>query len=232
MLAVRVSLLVGAAAALHARAPASAVAARPGRWTASLRGARTTTILMEDEKGFDLNAAFAARLKETTGTDAPKQAKRRADAQQAAEAKRKGPKNRRGPNLDLANKPQNFFRGLAERDERFKDTQARRRDEGLGELEEADLLDAEDAQIFLAGFALFAVLLAVGPVSSYFEQQGYQEACHQPRPSAPTGSPRVTTGLEPPRPQAVDSGNLALQKCLDYAYSFSEKNICKIKYSN
>ena len=153
--------------------------------------------------GFDLNAAFASQLKKSTGTDAPREAKKRTDRQREAEKRSKQPKNRPGTRLDLANKPQNFFRGLAERDEVAK----RRAEEGAG-LEEADLLDAEDARIFAIGFVLIAVFFAfaTGFVPDQLDQQAYQKA--------------------------VDTNNLDLQKCLNYAYGFSEKNVCKFKYGN
>lgn len=150
-------------------------------------------IHMKDD--VDLNAAFANRLKATTGTAAPKQAKRRAAAQDAAEAKKNAPKNRLGARLDLGNKPQNFFRGLADRDEAST----------VSADEDADLMSESDKTIFLIGFGLLAALLLGTKGISAFDQQQYDNAM-------------------------VDK-NFDLVRCLDYAFSGSEKLICRLKYN-
>tara|TARA_B110001452_G_scaffold155725_1_gene129614 strand:+ start:121 stop:729 length:609 start_codon:yes stop_codon:yes gene_type:complete len=195
-----------AAAALHP-APAHPAGRASSRLTAAAARnyprIRRAVMAEDGGGGFDLNAAFAQQLKKSTGTDSPREAKKRTDRLAAAEKRSKEPKNRPGTRLDLANKPQNFFRGLAERDE-----EAQRRAADGAELEEADLLDADDAKIFAIGFVLIAVFFAfaTGFIPDKLDQQAYQKA--------------------------IDTDNLDLRKCLDYAYSFSEKNICKFKYGN
>ena len=103
-------------------------------------------------------------------------------------------KIRPGPRLDLENRPQNFFRGLAERDERLAQQP---------DLERATLMSNEDAKVWIGGIALIAAVVGANVAYSAFEEQAYQAA--------------------------VDDGNYALVRCLDTAFSFSEKNICRLK---
>uniref|UniRef100_A0A7S3FM35 Uncharacterized protein n=1 Tax=Haptolina ericina TaxID=156174 RepID=A0A7S3FM35_9EUKA len=167
---------------------------------------RTGAVHMKGDSGrSDLKAAFAARLKETTGTDAPRAAKRRTDANEQAEEKKKAPKNRPGARLDLANRPQNFFRGLAERDEKLADL----RDRGFTD-EQAELMSADDKRTFLIGFGLFAAILlgrfGFTQLDASIRDQAYQ--------------------------QAIQSSNTQLTRCLDDAFFIAERSLCYIKYPN
>jgi len=152
-----------------------------------------------DGKGFDLNSAFADALKQQTGTDKPREAKKRVEAQQAATAKKQKPRNRPGTPLDLANRPSNFFRGMAERDERLD----RLRADGV-ELERAPLIDPDDYVTWIVGILAIIAFFAAGPIYDVLDKQGYQ--------------------------QAVDAENWDLVRCLDSAFSNSEKLICKTKF--
>ena len=75
----------------------------------------------------DLLGAFKQRAREEKKVD-------------KAEKDKKAAKNRIGPRLDLANRPQNFFRGIAERDAALE----RRREQGFQDTP-ADLLGASPA---------------------------------------------------------------------------------------
>eukprot|EP00316_Scyphosphaera_apsteinii_P024914 CAMPEP_0119306352 /NCGR_PEP_ID=MMETSP1333-20130426/7136_1 /TAXON_ID=418940 /ORGANISM="Scyphosphaera apsteinii, Strain RCC1455" /LENGTH=141 /DNA_ID=CAMNT_0007309631 /DNA_START=213 /DNA_END=638 /DNA_ORIENTATION=+ len=138
----------------------------------------------------DLNAAFAAQVKKDSKAN-----------KLEAEKKQNDSKNRLGPRLDLTNRPQNFFKGLAERDEKRE----RDREQGL-EYESAPLMSESDRNIWIGGFALAAALFVSSNAFTALDQQAYQSA--------------------------VDNNNYALTNCLDMAFSNSEKNICRIKFSN
>jgi hypothetical protein len=150
---------------------------------------RTAGVVLEE----DMRAAFAAQLKQQKEQEAKeKKAK-------AAQERKARPRNRLGADLDLGNRPQNFFRGIAERDANLQ----RARDNG-DTFEQAGLMDESDKQIWIGGLALIAAFFLANWGFSTLEQQQYQDA--------------------------VDSKNYELVQCLDTAFSFSEKNICKLKY--
>ena len=141
--------------------------------------------MMADEDGGGLSDLFAQSLK---------QQKKEDDAKKKEE---KG-KIRLGPNLDLANRPQNFFRGLAERDERLER-------EGLPDgVERATLVSDYERNLWIIGLSLIAAVVAAKFGYSAYETNAYQAA--------------------------VDNDNNQLVRCLDMAFSFSEKNICRLKY--
>ena len=176
----RISALLGALLAVDGAAAFGVSGGAPRRAAV----ARSRGPLMQSDGGGEggLTDLFSASLKQQKKED-------------AAAKKEQQRKVRPGPRLDLENRPQNFFRGLAERDERLAE---------MPDLERAELMSDDDKKIWLGGFALIALVVGANVAYGSYEEQAYRTA--------------------------FDEGNTALVRCLDTAFSFSEKNICRMKY--
>ena len=113
---------------------------------------------MQDD---DILAAFGKQVKDQRARDKEEKEKKR-------------PKNRLGTRLDLENRPQNFFRGLADRDAMLE----QRRQQGFEDTP-AELLGDSDKQTFLAGFALAAAFVLGQQAIAGFEQSIADQAVEQ-----------------------------------------------------